>query len=636
MKHRSILLADGMMFEAADTMGSVVRASDVMIPMRDGVRLATDLYRPAAEGRALPGPFPVLLERTPYDKRATMASERTAAEPTPLSREEIARFFARQGYVVALQDCRGRYRSEGVFTKYLNEAEDGYDTVVWLTRQPWSTGRVGTWGLSYSAHVQTAMAALSPPGLACMMVDSGGFSNAYNGGIRQGGAFELKQLTWAFNHARRSKAARSEPMIAAALEAEDIRAWFETMPWRRGHSPLRHVPEYEAYLLEQWANGAFSNYWKIPALYAAGAYDRFADVPMVHMAGWYDPYARTATENFAGLTARKRGPIQLILGPWTHGQRSVTYAGEVDFGPEATFDGQVAPDWLQFRLRWFDRWLKGIDNGADADARVRYFRMGGGSGRRNADGRLDHGGTWRSAAAWPPPQAVATPFFFHADGGLSTEPPPPGVEPLVYDHDPRHPVPTIGGPITSGAPIMEGGAFDQVEAPRFFGSRPPYLALAARRDVLVFQTPPLTEAVEITGPLIARLWVASNCPDTDFTAKLIDVHPATPDDPLGFAMNLTGGILRCRYRDSFESPALMKPGCAYAIEVELFPTSNLFLPGHRIRVDIASSNFPHFDVNPNTGAPEGQARHLRIATNSLFVDATRPSQILFPIMSGKS
>lgn len=602
-----------------------------MVTARDGVRLATDVYRPAKDGVAVDGAFPVILERTPYDKTAASRSEKRCGDTESMPREEVAAYFVRHGYVVAYQDCRGRFGSEGEFVKYLDDAEDGYDTLAWLVDQPWCNGKVGTKGLSYAAHTQGALASLNPPGLVCMFLDSGGFSNAYQGGIRQGGTFELKQATWAYKQALESQEAQ-DPVIRAALEAEDMRDWFTRMPWRRGHSPLRWVPEYEDYLFEQWTAGTFDESWKQAGIYAEGFYEDFPDIPMVHMSSWFDPYPRTATDNYVGLKAHGKGPQRLILGPWTHGDRVLTFAGNIDFGPESTLDGSLAEDFLALRLRWFDRWLRGIDNGADADPVVQVFVMGGGSGQRRTDGRLDHGGTWRAESGWPIPDSAFTEFYLDADGSLDTAAPEADTASLSYDHDPKHPVPSIGGTITSGAPVMEGGGYDQREGPDFFGCTPPYLPLAARPDILVFETPPLNEDTEVTGPIKVKLWISSNCPDTDFTMKLIDVYPPSADYPQGYALNVTDGILRCRYRESWESPALMKTGEVYAIEIEPFPTSNLFKAGHRIRLDIASSNFPHFDVNPNTGEPEGLARRSRIATNTVYMDRERPSHVVLPIV----
>lgn len=258
--------------------------------------------------------------------------------------------------------------------------------------------------------------------------------------------------------------------------------------------------------------------------------------------------------------------------------------------------------------------------------------MGGGTGRKNAAGRMDHGGRWRAEKQWPLAGTVPASFYLHADGGLSETAPRGELPPRVYDYDPRHPVPTIGGTVTSGQPVMVGGAFDQRESPAFFGSRPPYAPLAERADVLVFQTSPLEGDVEVTGAIEAELWIASNCPDTDFTIKLIDVYPPNEDYPHGYAMNLTDGILRCRYRDSWERPALMTPGQVYRIQVTAFPTSNLFKRGHRIRLDVSSSNFPHFDLNLNNGAAEGAGGEMRVATNRVFVDKERASRVVLPVI----
>ena len=601
--------------------------SDVMVTMRDGVRLATDIYVPKRAGR-----FPVILERTPYDKTAPSRSERTPSNPRPMSRAKVADFFVRRGYVVAYQDVRGRYKSEGAFVKYLSDGNDGYDTCAWILKQPWCDGRIGTMGLSYAAHTQGALGSAGAPGVAAMFLDSGGFSNAYQGGIRQGGAFELKQATWAYNNALESPEIARDPAKLGAMKAIDIRDWFRRMPWRRGASPVSLAPEYEDYLFEQWEHGVFDDYWKQLGIYAQGFYDPFVDAAMAHMSSWYDAYARTATDNYVGLSTRKRGPVHLIMGPWTHGDRQLTYAGDVDFGPMATVDGNLAPDFLTLRLRWFDRWLNGVANGVDAEPRVRLFVMGGGSGRKNAAGRMDHGGSWRSESDWPIPNTRWTRYYMHRDGTLSPDAPAEDSAWKQYDFDPRHPVPTIGGTVTSGQPVMVGGAFDQREGPRFFGSREPYRPLAERADVLVFQTPPLEEDVEVTGPLAFNLWISSNCPDTDFTAKLIDLYPPNADYPDGFAMNLTDGILRVRYRDSWERPTLMVPGTVYQIRIDAFPTSNLFQRGHRIRLDVSSSNFPHFDVNPNTGEPEGRARAWRVATNRVYLDRERASYVVLPII----
>ena len=598
--------------------------TETMVPCRDGVRLATDVYLPASGG-----PFPVILERTPYGKREVSRSEVTAADPAPAARGAVADYFAGHGYAVVYQDCRGRYGSEGEFIKYLADGEDGFDCCAWIMAQPWCNGRIGTMGLSYAAHTQASLGCLDPPGLTAQVLDSGGFSDAWNGGIRRGGAFELKQATWAFNQGRLAPETLADPVRAAAFDNEDLAAWFTRWPWKPGHSPVRHAPEYEAYLFEQWNAGPFGPYWERLGIYTRGWHARYAPVPTVHMSSWYDPYPRTATENYMGLRDAGRGTPSLILGPWTHGDRSRTAFGEVEFGPAAALDSW-AGSWREYRRRFFDRHLKGLP--APDEPVVRVFVMGGGSGRKNGDGRLEHGGQWRTASNWPIPGTAFTPYHLGHEGTLQPAPPPPGAAPLRWTGDPAHPVPTIGGAITSMEPLLRGGGFDQRERPGMFGHRPPYLPLASRADVLVFQTPPLPSDTEIAGPVEAHLWIASDAPDTDITAKLIDVHPPSADYPHGFALNLCEGILRCRYRDDRTRPTPLQPGIPVRITVELFPTANLFRAGHRIRLDIAASEFPHYDLNPQTGEPDGAWTTMRTAANTLFVDQSRPSHVVLPVI----
>jgi putative CocE/NonD family hydrolase len=474
-----------------------------------------------------------------------------------------------------------------------------------------------------------ALGCLGAPGLAAQYLDCGGFSNAYRSGIRHGGAFDLKQATWAY---RNALADARDPVVRAALEAEDIAAWMARMPWHPGDSPVSAAPEYEDYLFEQWSHGVFDDYWTQTGIHAEGHYATYPDVPIVHLSGWYDPYARTAMENYAGLAPGRPGKQRLILGPWTHGDRSLSFAGDVDFGAAAPLDGNLADDFFAARRRWFDCWVKGIDNGVRGEPPVRVFVMGGGSGRRNAAGRLDHGGFWRSGGEWPLPQTRFTPLYLHPGRSLLIARPGEGGAPLTLTADPADPVPTIGGAVSSGEPVMRGGAYDQRTGPAVFGARSPYAPLAARADVLVFRSPPLPEDLEIAGPIELKLWVASDGPDADIHAKLVDLYPPGDDYPDGFAVNLSEGVLRLRYRDSWEAPTLLEPGRVYAVTVAFFPCANLFRRGHRLRLDIAGSNFPHFDVNPNSGEPESAMQHKRVATSRVFVDAARPSHLVLPLI----
>lgn len=583
-----------------------------MISMRDGIYLATDIYLPEVGA----GPFPVVIERTPYDKSKPSRSEKQL-DGQHISREQMAARFTAQGFVAIFQDCRGRYASEGVFTKYTAEGEDGFDTLAWIAQQPWCNGKIGSMGLSYAAHTQLAMACLHPPGLSSMVLDSGGFANAYQCGIRQGGAFELKQATWAFRQAKESPAALADPLIREALEQEDIHQWFTKMPWQPGQSPLRHVPEYEAYVLEQWAQGSFSEYWRKSGIYAEGHYPQLPDIPVLFMSSWYDAYVSSTLANYRAFNRHGTQNQRLVMGPWLHGDRNISHSGDVDFGAHAAFDGHVDQDWLSCRLAWFEHSLK--PSAQPAAPSVQVFLMGGGSGKRDAKGRLQHGGRWLQSAQWPLPGNQVVTLYLTAQKQLSRIAPTEAGASMTYLADPAHPVPTLGGALTSGAPIFVGGAFDQRERADFFGTRGDNRPLNEREDVLSFHTEPLEEDLVVAGDVQIELWIDSDAPDTDFTAKLVDVYPPNADYPDGFAMNITDGIRRCRYRDSWEQPTPLTPGERVKVLIEPFATCNLFKRGHRLRLDIASSNFPRFDVNPNSGEPSGQANHPRVARNTVHL-----------------
>ncbi|MEU9785132.1 CocE/NonD family hydrolase [Streptomyces phaeochromogenes] len=599
------------------------------VPMRDGVRLAADLYSASPEPEATA--LPVLLERTPYGRRTQRGSDQDRSDAPVPRPEDIARHFTEARYHVVRQDCRGRGDSEGTFVKYLGEGPDGADTIAWLRNQPWCDGRVVMTGVSYSAHVQAAAAAEGARGLAAMFQDSGGFSCAYDAGMRMGGAFELKQVTWALRHAVQSPEAAADPVLREALLRVDVPGWFGAMPWRPGCTPLRHLSAYEDFLLEQWRQDTFGDYYRTPALYGRGFYGRFPDAPSLHMGSWYDPYVRSTIENFTALRELKSAPSYLVMGPWTHGHRCETHAGEVDFGPRATLDGNLAPSYLEFRRRWFDRALGREDEASPESGdlpAVQYFVMGGGDGRRDTAGRMRHGGAWRTDTRWPPTSTAPVALYLTTEGSLTLDPPTTATASVTYDFDPHHPVPTMGGQVTSGEPVMTGGAYDQ-NAPdaRVYGAREPYLPLDSRPDVISLTTPPLPRDVVLAGPVSARLHISTTARDTDFTIKLIDVHPPNRDYPHGFAMNLTDGIVRCRFHRSYEKPELLTPGEVYEIEVTAPDTANSFAAGHRIRLDISSSNFPRFDVNTNTGEPEAAARRTAVAANTVHMDAEHPSHV---------
>ena len=602
----------------------VLSDENVMVAMRDGVRLATDVYRPTRSEQPVDIPLPVLLQRTPYGKQGRGLVER-------------ARYFVEHGYVVVLQDIRGRYNSEGVFSKYHDfDAPDGYDTVEWIASLPFASGDVGMFGTSYGAHTQADAAKMNPPHLRALLLNQGGISTPWAHKVRNHGAFELgQQLGWAFDQLRLSP----DPVVRATFQTEDVADWFAAMPLRPGLSPLRGAPEFEDYVLTQLTRGdddppdADFRHWTRVGVNWRAYYGRTADVPMLHVAGWYDPYVGSMFENWVGLSQQKTGPIHLLVGPWTHGANTRSYAGDVEFGTAAAI-----PDFAtELHREWFDRHLKRTTTTADDRAPIRLFVMGTGDGHRDENGRLYHGGYWREASAWPLSDTQPTRYFLHTDGTLSTDE-PAASPPTTYTYDPDHPVPTIGGSFSG---VLKRGAYNQREAEfkgltggsqnGFYGSRPPYLPLSTRPDVVVFQTEPLDHPVEVIGPITVTIYASSTAVDTDFTVKLVDVYPPSEEFPSGFDMNITDGIIRARYRDDPSQSELMTPGAVYEFTIEPYPTANRFKTGHRIRIDISSSNFPRFDVNPNTGEPLGRHRRSVPADNSIYHEPGYPSHVILPV-----
>lgn len=589
----------------------VVRSEqNLMIPMRDGVRLATDIYRPATNGEAVSDRLPVLLQRTPYDK-------------TGSSLVASATFFARHGYVVALQDHRGQYASEGIFTKYIGEGQDSYDTIEYLAALPYTDSQVGMWGTSYAAHVQANAAKLKPPHLRTIVLNMGGMSNGWDHKIRNHGAFEIQQLTWAF---RQLANTTEDPVIRDMLNAERVDDWLTVMPLRKGLNPLSVAPNFEDYVLTMMTHSDYDDYWKHPDLNWVEHYDDTADIPMLLISGWYDSYGGGTIRNYLELSKRLESPVQLVMGPWTHGGNTRSYAGNVEFGPAAAIEDFHR----EFHLRWFDHHLKDRDGVGD-NSYVVIFIMGSGDGHKDENGRLYHGGDWRADRDWPFPGTMMTPYYLHADGSLQISQPSGNPTPTTYTFDPANPVPTIGGSFSSTSPVFEPGAYDQRESDDIYGAAKPYLPLKSRDDVVVFQTGPLAKPVKVAGPIVVKLFVSSTATDTDFTAKLIDVYPPSSDFPTGYEMNLTDGILRTRYRERPDRQELLQPGEIVEIEITPFPTANAFKKGHRIRIDISSSNFPRFDVNPNTGEPLGMNRREIPADNSIYHDADHPSHVVLPI-----
>jgi predicted acyl esterase len=571
---------------------------------------------------------------------------------------EKGSYFAKRGLIFVAQDCRGRFKSEGEFYGYADEPIDGYDTVEWIAGQSWSDKKVGTMGTSYGGWVQSALALQNPPNLASMFPNVSIFNSGLHS-VRHAGALEMRWLAWTFLRAVDSKEAAENPNIGKALIETRFDELITHWPIKKGQTPLSLIPIYEKFAFDIITNSDYDDFWRRTGKGWMGEVEEHlenhADVPMYYSGGWYDSYCRSTTEFYNKMSEAKKSPVKLIMGPWTHGDAEVfarTYSGDVDFGPES------AIDYNALRLRWFDQTLKEIDTGILEEPPIRIFIMGGGNGRRNSAGRLNHGGEWRNEYEWPLARTVYTKYYLQEEGQLSSEPPKKERSSTSYIFDPELPVPTIGGnlsslqylqPIPEGyealeelsnyersllfrKPLSKVGAHNQIEAPDVYGAKLPYLSLSSRHDVLVFQTTPLTADVEVTGPLKVELWASSSNVDTDFTAKLIDVHPPNEDYPKGYAMNLADSIIRARYRKSFEKQEFIEPGMIYKFTIQPYPTGNLFKKRHKIRLDISSSNWPRFDINPNTGEPLGLNTRSEKATNTVYHEAAHPSHIILPII----
>ncbi|WP_238392220.1 CocE/NonD family hydrolase [Halorussus amylolyticus] len=632
---------------ASNSEYAVAARMDVTVAMRDGVRLAVDIYRPAdpETGDPIEDPKPALLERTPYDKR----------DPTRV--EKHGRWFARRGYVVAIQDVRGRYESEGEFYLLKNEAEDGADTVEWLAERDYCDGQVGTIGTSYAAWTQSALATQDPDGLAAMFVNQGA-ANGRKATLRHNGAVELRWACWALAYGGGfAKRALGDSRVQELLANVDTGELLESGPLHPGQSPLRHIPNYEEWVFDFLTTGdADSDLWQSPSLNFERFREESADVPTVYAGGWYDSYAKATCDNFVALADRKESDHFLLMGPWTHGSGEKswgkTYSGEAEFGEAATKDYQ------ETRLRFFEHYLKGEETWTDQPA-VEYFRMGGGGGDGDSGGdsrrvqreRIFHGGEWQDADDWPLPDTEYTRFFAHADGTLARERPDADDSATTYEFDPRNPVPTIGGNCSSYVTFEQReeslfeyplekrhwysvtgqGGYDQRTGEETVGASAPYGPLEQRDDILVFRTPPLESAVEIAGPIRVRVYGSTDAADTDFTAKLIEEYPPSPEFPEGFALNLSDSICRARYRGYRDHPDFVEPGEVYEFYMEPYPTANTFGAGHRIRLDISSSNYPRFDVNHNTGGPLYGDREYEVARNTVYHEKEHPTHVELPV-----
>ena len=605
----------------------IVVSKDVMVTMRDGIRLATDLHRPGRDGELVEGRFPTIVCLTPYDK-------------TERRYTEIADFFVPHGYAVVLQDIRDRHRSEGT-KEYFHSAtphtgRDGYDTIEWIAAQPWSDGRTGMVGSSYAAITQIRTALEAPPHLTAIWPDVVP-TNVYHHQTREGGAMQLHMFWALYIHAADAQEVQGDPAKQEDVwnDLRNLRRLFWEWPWHKGELALRHVPALDEALEHYVSRGAYDEWWAKKE----NDYTRFwhdhGDIPATMTTGWYDGFPHSDTEYFAAMAEQNTAPQRLIVGPWSHvGMRGdVTWTLDVDFGPDSRWGPKR---YFEEQLRYFDAYLK--DEGPLDDPPVRIFVMGGGTGRKTDEGKLDHGGRWRDEQEWPLARAQAKVYWL-ADGALTES--ETVAEPRTFTYDPADPVPTIGGnycavgefpaqgegmepmwmrllnPALLLRNIMTPGPADQKESAAFFTAREPYQRLSERPDVLVYQTEPLAEPVEVTGRAVVHLRISSSALDTDFTVKLIDVYPPNEDYPEGYDMLINDSVIRCRYRNGFEREELMEPGTEYDIQILLPPTSNVFAAGHRIRIDVSSSNFPRLERNPNTGEPIGRHTHEVVAKNTV-------------------
>jgi putative CocE/NonD family hydrolase len=549
---------------------------NVPVPMRDGVVLRADVFRPDE-----PGAYPVLVLRTPYGKKAQAES------------------YVKAGYIVVTQDARGRYESDGqwesLYRFETHDAADGYDTVEWAAKIAGSNGKVGTFGASYNAFLQWRLAPLRPPSLVAMAASSIPPTLTQlegPGSIRPG-----RRLNWFY--------AGMTPDLRLRSGAEGPKSKAEASKlWKEGEGdrllrflPWRDLPklvfEDEEEAVKAWLRAPHCDPWRL----LGGCPD--ISVPNLDIVGWFD-HCNDGIElhqemRRVGKTEAARKGQRLIIGPWSHSGRGKRKVGEVDFGKAA------ALDLAQTEIRYFDYWLKGEANGVDRDAPVRIFVMGANN--------------WRDEAEWPPSRAMPRVLYLHSgghantpsgDGRLTLE--PPAVAADTFRYDPSDPVPTLWSPAMFTLPA------DQ--AP-----------LAQRKDILVYQSDPLTQAIEVTGYPEVVLHAASSAPDTDFFVKLIDVAAD------GSNRDIASGMIRARFREGLDRPKLLTAGELVEYRIKLRPTSNEFQPGHRIRVDITSSDFPNFDRNHNTAADQNADARLEIAQQTIHHGGANGSRIILPVIS---
>lgn len=564
--------------------GNTFTCKEIKVPMRDGTQLATDLYLPDGNG-----PFPVVIERTPYDKGDCGNG--------------VAPYLAQRGYVVLIQDVRGRFNSPGEFYNFRDEGwgknQDGYDTIEWAAKQAWSDGKVGTMGTSYSCFNQNLTAVAQPPHLKAMFcADSASswFTHRY-----QGGALGGNGLDWMVGNAEAAKPIlMNRPGPAEGME--EVQDWLN---WN-----TRRIEKGQS-LWESWiapilrdftTHTTYDDYWR---QYAPIEHLEKFNVPVFYMSGWYDRYPEDVTEMFNGIRKRSESPlaresVRVMIGPWLHGGTTTTRArkvGDMDFGPEAAVHAAA------LRVRWFDYHLKGMDNGMMKEGPVWLFVMGANK--------------WRQEKEFPLSRAVATKFYLHPaksgsinslnDGTLSRQMPPQNASPNTYTYDPRTPTPSIGGDLF----IQPSGVRDH---------RP------VDAKSLTFTTEAFREDMEVTGPGTVELFASSSVDDTDFVVTLTDVRPD------GYSAILRQDVLRASRRESLENPKPIEPGKVYKLTITVNPVSNVFKAGHRLRLTVTSSSFPRWMPNHNKFMLNNEEAPYAVASNTIYHDAQRPSVLTLPVI----
>jgi uncharacterized protein len=583
----------------AGTPGVLIQR-DVPAEMRDGTTLMSDVYRPADDGE-----YPVLLTRLPYGKDF---------RPDPTYFDPIR--TAQAGYVVVVQDVRGRYRSEGEFEPFTDEFEDGYDTVEWAAKLPGSDGSVGMYGLSYFGKTQWQAAVMRPPSLQSM-VPGLTWGNHLNGVQMRGGVRELGLMqNWAqtaltldllFRKYAGDRETIGEKLPEVILTIDTILAGggYDVLPLADLPNPGELVTFVEGSL----GRGLDHEHWEY--LNIEGKYENVG-APTFHIGGWYDCFIGETLRQYGAMKelsseAGTRAP-HLLVGPWTHGDFGSTQ-GDLDFGIGTSgMFLNYRGDLTDAHLRWFDATLKGDEVALEGTPPVRVFVMG--------ENR------WRGYEDWPPPGSREEMWYLRSGGSLRLEPGGAGDEPARYEYDPEDPVPTLGGAVLMAA-IHGSGPRDQ---------RP----IESRADVLVYTSSTLRSPLTVLGSVYVTLFAASSAPDTDFVARLVDVYPD------GRAICVADGILRASARESYPAPGVVspvppspiEPGGVYEYVIDLWATGFTFLPGHRMRVEITSSSHPRWERNLNTGESALETSHTKVASQTIFHDAGRPSRITLTVVEG--